>query len=110
MFTEPSRDFTAPDRVYIYPDFTKHLDLVRHWRGCKLTVGATVQSPLISPCLVPEARIELLDRTVKGEEEQSCRASPSGLKIPWQAAAWWLTRRLQRRTASSETTQNTPEK
>lgn len=29
MFTECSRDFTAPDRVYIYPDFTKHLDLVQ---------------------------------------------------------------------------------
>lgn len=66
-------------------------------RGCKATVGATVQPPLISPCLVPpETWIVLLDRTVKRERE-SCRASPSGLKIPWQTAAWW--RRHQRRQA-----------
>ena len=38
-------------------------------RGCKLTVGATVQPPFISPCLVPEAWIKLLDRTVKREKE-----------------------------------------
>lgn len=69
MFTECSGDFTAPDRVYIYPDFTKHLDVVQQ-RGCKLTVGATVQPPLISPCLVPETWIGLPDRTVKREKEQ----------------------------------------
>lgn len=67
MFTKHSWDFTAPDRVYIYPDFTRHLDLVlQHW-GCKLTVGATVQPPLITSCLVPEVWIEWLDRTVKRE-------------------------------------------
>lgn len=67
MFTEHSWDFTAPDRVYIYPDFTRHLDLVlQHW-GCKLTVGATVQPPLITSCLVPEVWIEWLDHTVKRE-------------------------------------------
>lgn len=67
MFTEHSWDFTVPDRVYIYPDFTRHLDLVlQHW-GCKLTVGATVQPPLITSCLVPEVWIEWLNRTVKRE-------------------------------------------
>lgn len=92
MFTEHSCDFTAPDSVYIYPDFTKHLDLVQQQRealACKLTVGATVQRLLISPCLVPEVWIELPNHTVKREKELSSRVSPLGLKIPWQTAVWW---------------------
>ena len=44
------------------------------WCSSKLTVGATVQPPLISSCLVPETWIEFLDRTVKREQEQPSRA------------------------------------
>lgn len=52
---------------------SKHVDVLQQ-RGCKLTVGATVQPPLL---LVPETWIELLHRTVKRR---------AALKIPWQTA------------------------